>query len=304
MEWWSIGVVEYWSGGVLEWWSIGVVEYWNDGVVECKIKFSFLILSFNFKFDRGHNIIGTGNLVFEKRTYRNLVSAEKLTIFQVVVKETDLLVHAERCLRREVRDLVLEQRGYVEAFIDTYPEFLTTLDPWRSAGPTPPIISKMIRAGTVAGVGPMAAIAGAIAESVGRSLLEITDQVIVENGGDVFIKTSRPLTVGIFAGSSPLSMQVGIRLSSEKKPIAVCTSSGTLGHSLSLGRADAVCVVADSCAVADAAATSLGNRVRSEADIDRAIAAGRSMAEIAGIVIIAGEKIGAWGDLELIHLEK
>jgi len=248
--------------------------------------------------------ISKGNLVFEKRTYRNLVNAEKLTTFQVVVKETDLLVHADRYLRREVRELVLEQRGYVEAFIDTNPEFMTALDPWRSEVPAPPIIANMIRAGTAAGVGPMAAIAGAIAESVGRGLLEITDQVIVENGGDVFIKTSKPVTVGIYAGSSPLSMQVGIRLSNENKPIAVCTSSGTLGHSLSLGQADAVCVVADSCALADAAATSLGNRVRSEADIDRAIAAGRSMAEIAGIVIIAGEKIGAWGDLELIRLEK
>ena len=114
----------------------------------------------------------------------------------------------------------------------------------------------MIRAGTVAGVGPMAAIAGAIAENVGRGLLEFADQVIVENGGDVFIKTRRPVTVGIYAGSSPLSMQIGMRLDSKKAPLAVCTSSGTLGHSLSLGRADAVCAVADSCALADAAATS------------------------------------------------
>ncbi|CAB1083757.1 hypothetical protein D1AOALGA4SA_11297 [Olavius algarvensis Delta 1 endosymbiont] len=242
--------------------------------------------------------------MFENRTYRNIVDEDNLTAFQVVVKETDLLVHADRCLRREARDLVLEQRGYVEAFISTYPDFRTTLDPWRSEGPAPQIIGNMISAGTVAGVGPMAAIAGAIAESLGLGLLKITDQVIVENGGDVFIKTGNPVTVGIYAGSSPLSMQVGIRLSSAKKPVAVCTSSGTLGHSLSLGQADAVSVVAGSCALADAAATSLGNRVRSEADINRAIAAGRSMAGIAGIVIITGEKIGAWGNLELIRLEK
>jgi ApbE superfamily uncharacterized protein (UPF0280 family) len=150
----------------------------------------------------------------------------------------------------------------------------------------------------------MAAIAGAIAEHVGRGLLGFTDQVMVENGGDVFIKTNSPVTVGIFAGASPLSMQVGIRLGGEKRPIAVCTSSGTLGHSLSLGLADAVCVVADSCALADAAATSIGNRIQSEADINAAIAAGQRIAEVAGIVIIAGDKIGAWGELELIRLEK
>jgi len=240
----------------------------------------------------------------QERIYRKLVSTEKLTPFRVVVLETDLLVHAETRLEAQTRELVLEHRGYVEAYIKAFPEFMTTLDPWPHADPAPNIVSDMIRAGANAGVGPMAAIAGAMAENVGRGLLDFTDQVMVENGGDVFIKTNTPVTVGIFAGASPLSMQVGIRLHCANKPIAVCTSSGTLGHSLSLGRADAVCVVADSCALADAAATSIGNRIQSAADINNAIAAGRRMAEIAGIVIIAGEKIGAWGDLELIRLEK
>ena len=240
--------------------------------------------------------------MFEERTYRKLVSAEKLATFQVVVQETDLLVHAATRLEAQTRELVLEHRGYVEAYIKAYPEFMTTLDPWHHAGPAPNIVSDMIRAGAKAGVGPMAAIAGAIAENVGLGLLDFTDQVMVENGGDVFIQTNTPVTVGIFAGASPLSMQVGIQLSGEKKPIAVCTSSGTLGHSLSLGQADAVCVVADSCALADAAATSIGNLIQSEADINAAIAAGQRIAEIAGIVIIVGEKIGAWGELEIVPL--
>jgi ApbE superfamily uncharacterized protein (UPF0280 family) len=242
--------------------------------------------------------------LFEERNYRKLVSTENLTTFQVVVQQTDLLVHAERKLAAQTRELVLEHRGYVAAYIKAFPDFMTTLEPWRREGPAPNIISDMIRAGAKAGVGPMAAIAGAIAEHVGRGLLGFTDQVMVENGGDVFIKTNSPVTVGIFAGASPLSMQVGIRLGGEKRPIAVCTSSGTLGHSLSLGLADAVCVVADSCALADAAATSIGNRIQSEADINAAIAAGQRIAEVAGIVIIAGDKIGAWGELELIRLEK
>lgn len=240
--------------------------------------------------------------MYQDRTYRKLLSTEKLTTFQVVVKETDLLVHAETRLVAQTRELVLEHRGYVEAYIKAYPDFMTTLHPWRHQGPAPNIISDMIKAAANAGVGPMAAIADAIAESVGRGLLNCTDQVIVENGGDVFIKTNTPVTVGIFAGSSPLSMQVGIQLNCAKKPAAVCTSSGTLGHSLSLGKADAVCVVADSCALADAAATSIGNLIHSSADINNAIADGQRIAEIAGIVIIAGEKIGAWGDLEIVPL--
>jgi len=230
------------------------------------------------------------------------VNTEKLKTFQVVVQETDLLVHAEKRLAQETRELVLEHRGYVEAHIKANPEFMTALDPWRYLDPAPNIISDMINAGAKAGVGPMAAIAGAIAESVGRGLLDLTDQVIVENGGDVFIKTNTPVTVGIFAGASPLSMKVGLRLSCEKKPTAACTSSGTLGHSLSLGKADAVCVIADSCALADAAATSIGNLIQSEADINSAMTAGRRIPEISGMVIITGEKIGAWGDLEIVPL--
>ena len=240
--------------------------------------------------------------MYQKRTYRNLVDTGKLTAFHVVVQETDLLVHADRKLVAETRELVLEQRGYVEAYIKAYPDFMTTLAPWHATGPTAKIISDMIQAGAKAGVGPMAAVAGAIAENVGCGLLKSTDQMVVENGGDVFVRTHRPVTVGIFAGSSPLSMQIGIPLNSENKPKAVCTSSGTLGHSLSFGKADAVCVVADSCALADAAATSIGNRIQSETDISTAIAVGRKIAEIEGIVVIAGDKMGVWGDITIVPI--
>ncbi|UCD79388.1 MAG: UPF0280 family protein [Desulfobacterales bacterium] len=240
--------------------------------------------------------------MYEERTYRNLVKTEKLSTFQVVVKETDLLVHAERKLVGETRELVLEQRGYIEAFINAHPDFKAALSPWRLDGPAPSIVRDMINAGTNAGVGPMAAIAGAVAEHVGLGLLRITNQVILENGGDVFIKTEMPVTVGIWAGKSPLSMQLGIRVRCEQQPVAVCTSSGTVGHSLSFGKADAVCVVADSCAVADAAATSIGNLIQSPAHINDAITAGKRIDKIGGIIIIVGNKIGIWGDLEVVPL--
>jgi ApbE superfamily uncharacterized protein (UPF0280 family) len=240
--------------------------------------------------------------LYQQRTYRNLVSTAKLTTFRVVVKETDLLVHAAKKLSAEAREAVLEQRGYIEAFIKTHPDFLTSLIPWWFDGPAPQIIADMVSAGENAGVGPMAAVAGAIAEHVGRGLLGFTDQVIVENGGDLYIKTDAPVTVGILAGRSPLSMRLGIRLRCEQQPAGVCTSSGTVGHSLSFGKADAVCVIADSCAVADAAATAVGNLVQSSAGINDAITAGRQIKRLSGIVIIAGEKIGMWGDLEVVPL--
>jgi ApbE superfamily uncharacterized protein (UPF0280 family) len=240
----------------------------------------------------------------QERTYRKLVNTAKLQNFQVVVKETDLLVHAERNLGTETRELVLEHRGYLEAFIKAHPGFAAALDPWRLDGPAPKIVTDMVNAGMNAGVGPMAAVAGAIAEHVGTGLLRIANQVIVENGGDVFIKTNVPVTVGILAGKSPLSMQLGIRVRCGQRPVAVCTSSGTVGHSLSLGKADAACVIADSCAVADAAATAIGNLVQSPANINDAISAGKKIDKIGGIIIVAGNKIGIWGDLEIVPLKE
>ena len=241
--------------------------------------------------------------MYQERTYRNLINTPELIPYRVVVKETDLMVYTQTSLIDETKELVLEQRGYIEAFIKSHPDFARTLIPWQLDGPAPGIIQDMVKAGRNAGVGPMAAIAGAIAGQVGLGLLKLTDQVIIENGGDVFTKTDSHITVGIFAGNSPLSLRLGIRLKSKSNPVAVCTSSGTLGHSLSLGKADAVCVVADSCSIADAAATSIGNLIDSPADIDSAIRTGRKIEGLTGIVAIAGEKVGMWGDLEVVPLQ-
>ena len=222
--------------------------------------------------------------------------------FNVAVKETDLCIHASHRMDDLARDLVLRYRTYIEAHIKNHPEFGTTLAPWEMQSPVPNIIADMIKSGRKAGVGPMAAIAGAIAEFVGRDLLSHAAEVIVENGGDVFIKCNEPLSVGIYAGKSPLSMRVGLRIDSGPKPLAVCTSSGTVGHSLSLGRADAVSVVSESCALADAAATAIGNQVRSKKDIQSAVEFGQKIEGVLGILIILGDKLGMWGDLEIISL--
>ena len=241
--------------------------------------------------------------MYQERTYRNLIKSPELVPYRVVVKETDLMVYTDHKLIDETKELVLEQRGYVETFISSHPEFAEALVPWQLSGPAPAIIANMAKAAHNAGVGPMAAVAGAIAEQVGLGLLKLTDQAIVENGGDVFIKTHSELTVGIFAGDSPLSLRIGIQLKHQPNPMAVCTSSGTVGHSLSLGKADAVCVVADSCSIADAAATSIGNLVDSPADIEKAIEVGQKMNGLTGVVVIADDKIGMWGDLKIVSLK-
>jgi ApbE superfamily uncharacterized protein (UPF0280 family) len=238
----------------------------------------------------------------QQRTYRNLVLKDNLVDFRVTVKETDLFVQALKPLEDITRELVLENRGYIENYIERHPEFARTLKPWRVRGPEPKIINEMALAGEKAGVGPMAAVAGAIAEHVGSGLLKHSDEVVVENGGDVFLRLNNPVTIGIFAGTSPLSLRMGICVDSKERPISVCTSSGTIGHSLSLGKADAVCVVSDSCSLADAAATSIGNRVTSKSHIQSAIDFGKHIEGVRGIVVIIGNDVGIWGKLKVVPL--
>jgi uncharacterized protein len=238
----------------------------------------------------------------QQRWYRSAVKSRRLAHFQVTVKETDLMVSASIPLESEARELILTHRGFLESYIDQHPDFQTTLMPWRMSGPAPAIVREMAEAGEKAGVGPMAAVAGAIAEAVGRGLLEVSDEVIVENGGDTFFKMQVPVIAGIYAGNSPLSMKIGLKVDSTMHPVSLCTSSGTFGHSLSFGKADAVCVMSDSCALADAAATAVGNRVRSAADISSAIQFGRSIPGVSGLVVIIGKDMGLWGSLEVIPL--
>jgi ApbE superfamily uncharacterized protein (UPF0280 family) len=239
----------------------------------------------------------------EEKKYRNRVSAGDLVSFQVRVKETDLLIHAESDLSKPAREAVLRCRGYLEAYIGLNPDFVRALTPWEIEGPVPPIVREMVKAGQVAGVGPMAAVAGAISEQVGRELLEVSRGVIVENGGDIFLQTDEPAVVGVYAGGSPLSMRIGLRMHPGGRPMAVCTSSGTVGHSFSYGHADAVCVTASSCALADAAATAIGNRVDSRSDIQKGIEFGKKIPGLEGVVIIVEDRIGLWGRLELVPLE-
>jgi len=242
--------------------------------------------------------------MYQERTYRNLINTENNSFFKVIVKETDLFVHAPKYLENITRELILQQRGYIETYIKKNPEFAKRLTPWYLDTPEPLIIQDMVKAGQHAGVGPMAAVAGAIAEHVGKGLLEHTDEVIIENGGDIFIKKNHIVTIAIFAGNSPLSMKIGLKINPGDQAVSVCTSSGTVGHSLSFGKSDAVCVVSRSGALADAAATSVGNQIKSKSDIKRAIDFGKKIQGVTGIVAIMGNQIGAWGDLEIIPLAR
>jgi ApbE superfamily uncharacterized protein (UPF0280 family) len=145
----------------------------------------------------------------------------------------------------------------------------------------------------------MAAVAGTIAGYVGRGLAQLSEVVIVENGGDIFIQSPADRVVGVYAGHSPLSGKIGLKIKGSKTPLGVCTSSGTVGHSLSFGAADAVVVLSPQTALADATATAIGNLIQNADDIDKGIELTRSVKGVIGVLIIKGNKIGIWGDVNI-----
>jgi len=243
-------------------------------------------------------------VVYEERTYRTRMGRQALTRFRVVLKETDLMILAARDLSDAAFRAVARLRLQLESYIGKHSEFVKTLRPWPDDPFAPPVVRDMIAAARPPGVGPMAAVAGAIAERVGRELLPDSPEIIVENGGDIFLVVQTPATVALYAGNSPLSWRVGITIAPEATPLGLCTSSGTVGHSFSLGKADAACVLGDTAALADAAATALGNQVAGPDDINPALEWLTEVPGVRGAVIIVGDKLGAWGQVELTPLER
>jgi ApbE superfamily uncharacterized protein (UPF0280 family) len=240
--------------------------------------------------------------LYTERTYRGSSNAGDLVSFHMKVKETDLWVSAEQNLEKETRDLVLDCRQQLESHIRMNPGFATSLLPRASDPYAPKIVNNMIEATKDLSVGPMASVAGAVAQYVGEGLLRFTDQVIVENGGDIFLKTNRPATVSIFAGSSPLSEKLGLKIPVKQMPLGVCSSSAKVGHSLSMGITDVCCILSFSAVFADGAATALGNRVKSKEDLESVAEWAGQMAGIIGGVVIVDDRIAAWGEIELVDL--
>jgi ApbE superfamily uncharacterized protein (UPF0280 family) len=237
--------------------------------------------------------------MYQPRTYRHWVKGKDLVAFKVTVKETDLYIRARSDLKRQAHELVLKYRQMLEEYIEGHPSFLTSLEPLAVDDDAPPLVRDMAEAAGKAGVGPMAAVAGAIAECVGSELLDFSTEVIVENGGDIYLKSLKQRLIGIYAGKSPLTGRVGLEIESKDTPLGVCTSSGTVGHSLSFGKADAVIVLSRSTALADAAATTIGNHILKPQDIPGGIEFAQTIKGLKGVVIIQGEQVGVWGEVKL-----
>ena len=238
--------------------------------------------------------------MYQERSYRNQMLSENFIQFNVTELESDLQIISKINLKSEASALIKKYRKQLNDYIQDDPNFLESFTPITPKKDAPDIVKHMCLSALLANVGPMAAVAGAIAQYVGMELLNYTDEIIIENGGDIFLSSKTIKHVLIYAGCSPFSNKISLEIPGSNKPLGICTSSGTLGHSLSFGKADAVVVLAKDTSLADACATSICNMIQTPSDIESGISFAKSVYGIEGILVIAGDKMGAWGDINLV----
>ncbi len=218
------------------------------------------------------------------------------------LKETIVTISAREPGHIEAaKNSIRKQRKYLEGFIEKDPFFQLTLDPYDlQLENAPDIVQQMAGCSAVFGIGPMSAVAGAIAKFSVEAMMDAgATYAIVDNGGDISILNDRPVVVGIYAGASPIK-DLAFEVPSRRKPLGICTSSGTVGPSISFGCADAATVISQDPALADAAATALGNAVQADNALEECFMA-IDRPGIDGALVIRGEEMAMWGKLPPLH---
>ena len=192
----------------------------------------------------------------------------------------------------------------IEGFICINPIIQKSLSPIKISESPPEEIIKMIESGNRAGIGPMSSVAGFFSQYIGKLIEEKfhPEEIIVENGGDIYLNVKKNITISIYAGKSPLSEKIAVKIPASQTPLGICTSSGKVGPSLSSGNADAVMIICTDTSLADAFATAFGNKVKTPADIESTLQETEKFAEILSAIIICDDKIGIRGKFEIVAL--
>lgn len=240
------------------------------------------------------------------KTYRLLYRPKDLAYFKFTLKETDLYIAVEPEIVNDamlcLEKFLINLRGELEKYISLHPEFLNSFVPCETLIGAPEIAKDMAKACKIAGVGPMAAVAGAFSHYIGEYLRYISEEVVVENGGDIYIHTKKTRRIAVFAADSPFSQRIALEVYPEEMPLGICTSSGTVGHSISFGTADAVVVVARSAVLADAVATAAANKVKCFDDLETAVKYAVGIGGVLGSLAICKDKMAVCGKIKLIPI--
>ncbi len=246
--------------------------------------------------------------MYEPRTYRHDMGG-RFDSFIYRFRETDIWVGYDKDAGIEsqtVRDFIDRQcralRTAVEAYLAGHPEFGTSHLPLDCAQDAPEMIKALAACSRKANVGPMAGIAGAFSEHLGKACSRHFGfrEIVIENGGDDYLQIGSPLRVALSAGASPLSGKIHLEVPPEYSPLGLCASSGTFGHSFSYGKADLVSVACRSAILADMYATAFANRVQDKEDIGKVLDEAAAVAEILHIAVIKDDCFGIRGKLKII----
>jgi len=239
---------------------------------------------------------------YQRRFYRDWVGAKDLYLTRIAVKETDLQILTDKPLDKNfIKEKICLYRRQIENYIAKDHRFFASLKPIAVELNAPAIVKDMAKAAKKANVGPMAAVAGAIAGCLGKDLSRRGyKDIIIENGGDIFLKSKKIRQIRIYAGRSKLWNNLKLKIKPQDTPLGICTSSGTVGYSLSFGLTDATIILAKSPSLADAVATATANRVKNKDDLKKGIDFAKSLKGVLGAVIIIKNNIICWGKLNLI----
>lgn len=237
---------------------------------------------------------------YQRRFYRDWTKGRDLFAEHIIAKESDLYIFTDKPLDKEsIYENLRQYRWDIENYISKDRRFLTALKPLEVEINAVEIIKDMAKSSKKAGVGPMATVAGAIAQFLGKDLLrQGYKDVIIENGGDIFLKSRKTRNIGIYAGRSRRWNNLMLKIAPGNTPLGICTSSGTIGHSLSFGISDSVVVLSKSASLADATATATANRINSKQDLRNALNFARNIEGISGVVIILKDNLISWGKIE------
>lgn len=219
------------------------------------------------------------------------------------LKETIVTIQADSSSHIEVaREAIRVHRRELESYISSDQFFRSTLEAYDLDADFPEVVKRMVEAGNAMGIGPMSAVAGTISALAVEAMVNAgASFAIVDNGGDIAIINDRPVLMGIYAGNSPLK-NLGFVIEPRDSITGVCTSSGSVGPSISFGMADAAVVFSDNVSLADSAATALGNNTEPGKEaVELSFDVVKDVTGIKGAIVIQGEYMGFWGDVPEIQ---
>ena len=174
--------------------------------------------------------------MYQHRFYRESIpSAFRL---EIAYQESDLLICSDKPIDKESAFAAAKKyHRQIETYTKINPAFLNSLSPLRQDKTGAPIVQDMLAACALTGIGPFASVAGAIAMYVGAEVFNAAGELIVENGGDIFLKINEDKKLAVYLGEHFREQTIYLKIKKRAQPFGIASSSAYIGHSLYFGKA-------------------------------------------------------------------